>query len=56
MDAPASGSSAPEKSPPPKEFDGQQADDLLNAKRLAQKNRPNAASKFAAEFEKTKQK
>jgi len=37
MDAPASGSSAPEKSPPPKEFDGQQADDLLNAKRLAQK-------------------
>jgi len=57
MDAPARGPSGSEKSAQPKEYDGQQADDLLNAKRLRQKNRTNpASSKFAAEFEKAKQK
>lgn len=53
----AEGASAPEKSTQPKEFDGQQADDLLDAKRLRQQNRTAAGpSKFAAEFEKSKQK
>jgi len=56
MDAADTGSSGPEKSAPPKEYDGQQADELLNAKRLRQKNRTNTASKFAAKFEKEKQK